>query len=103
MPPAMAPVVELCRPTGTGVAVFDAAVLDVAVFEIELPATGVLEGLSITPGPISGESIKVTRRCETEITRGKKQEKIPTAGGIRFVEVPIILILDRAVSTLSKK
>ena len=47
MPPAMAPALELCPPTGIGV----------AVFEVELPGTEGPVGLSIVPGPISGESL----------------------------------------------
>ena len=101
MPPAMAPALELCPATGIGVAVFDAAVLDAALFEVELPGTEVPEGLSIAPGPISGESIEVTRGCERVIRESR--EKTLTTGGIRFVEVPIVLILKCAVNTLSKK
>jgi hypothetical protein len=101
IPPMMAPVLDLCPPTDTGVAVFDAAALDVAVFAVELPGTEVPEGLSIAPGPISGGSIEVTSGCEPVI-RGRR-EKPPTTGGIRFVEVPIVLILKCAVNTLSKK
>jgi len=51
MPPAMAPALVLCPPTGIGVAVFDAA-----AFEAELLGTEGPVGLSIVPGPISGES-----------------------------------------------
>ena len=63
MPPAMAPTLELRPPTGVGVAVFDTAVLDAALFEVELPKTeGLeLEGPGIVPGPSSGESINVAR------------------------------------------
>jgi hypothetical protein len=56
VPPAMAPALELCPPTGIGVAVCDAAVLDVALFVVELLGTTAPDGLSIVPGPISGES-----------------------------------------------
>ena len=61
MPPAMAPTPELCPPTGIGVTVFDAAVLDVGLSEVELPDTEGPEGPSIVPGPSSGVSIYVKR------------------------------------------
>ena len=70
IPPAMAPALELCPPTGIGVAVFDADVLKAALFDadvlyatffvVELSGTEVPDGLSIAPGPISGESIETT-------------------------------------------
>ena len=60
-PPAMAPALELCPPTSIGVAVFDGVILVVALLEVELPGTEGPEGLSIVPGPISGESINATR------------------------------------------
>jgi hypothetical protein len=61
MPPAMAPALELCPPTGISVAVFDGAILVVALLEVELSDTEGPEAPSIVPGPISGESINVTR------------------------------------------
>ena len=69
MPPAMAPAFELWPLTGTGVAVFEAA-----VFEVELPETDseVPEGPSIVPGPRSWESIEVRHQCETVTGLGRR-------------------------------
>jgi hypothetical protein len=77
MPPAMAPAFELC---------------------LEGPS-----GPRIVPGPSSGESIKVRRGCETVTGREETGERIPTTDVIRFVEVPKVLLLECAVSTLSEK
>ena len=65
MPPAMAPALELRPPTGVGVALFDTAVpwavLDAALFEVELPETEGTGKPGIVPGPNSGEAINVAR------------------------------------------
>jgi hypothetical protein len=106
MPPAVAPAFELCPPAGLGVAVFDAAIVDATLFEVELPelpGTDGPEGPSNVPGPSSGESIKVKRGSHGETVRGEETREVPTTDGIRFVEVPIVLILERVVSILSGK
>ena len=95
-----------------GVAVFDlavfdvtsldVAVFDVAVFNVELSWTEGPNVPIIVPEQTSGESIIVRRRCET-VTGGRGGRESPTTNVIRFAGVPIIPILGRIVSTLSKK
>jgi hypothetical protein len=95
-PPAMAPAFELRPATGTGVAVF---VVEPAADPVG--ETEALEAPAIAPGSSSGVPIKVRRGCET--VRGEEtREKNPTTGGKRFVVVPKVFILERAVSTLSE-
>jgi hypothetical protein len=71
-PPAMAPAFELCRPTGTGVPVFE----DVVV-EAETEADDELDAPSTVPGPSSGESIKVRHGRETATGGIKGREFSP--------------------------
>jgi hypothetical protein len=55
------------------------------------------DGLTIALGLSSGESKEVRCKCET-VTRRQTRERIRTTDGIRFVEVPKVLILERALS-----
>lgn len=101
MPPAMAPAFELCPPglgldpTGVDVPVLDDVVVEAGAETDELDAP------SNVPGPCSGESMKVRRGHKT--VTGNKGERNLTTSGTRFGGVPVILILERDMSILSKK
>lgn len=50
------------------------------------------------------ESIEERHGCKTVTgSEGKREEKILTTDGKRFVVVPIVLFLERAMSKLSEK
>ena len=115
----MSPAFESCPPglnIGIGAAVFGVELAEMGALEAlkvlevikVLEALDVLEGPKgpiITPGSIPGVPIKVNGGHETD-GRKRQGRGIPTTGSIRFVEVPIVLILEClecAVSTLSKK
>jgi hypothetical protein len=100
-PPAMAPVFELCLPTG--VAEFELVEDDeeVEVGPVEEELT-VPDGPRSAPGPISGLSKEVRCKCDCDEGRETK-ERILTTDNIRLVDVPKVVILERALSMKAEK
>lgn len=72
-PPAMAPAFELCPPTGKVVPVFEDPMVEDPVVEAETE-TDEPNAPKTVPGPISGESMEVSRERETvtEVIKGRE-------------------------------